>query len=130
VLDRRARTMLRVAGAAITRQSRRVVEGPAAHRPLLRRDLAAELDLHESTVSRVVAGKHLLLPSGETVPFGSLFGAARGAQECLRDLVAAETVASCDADLASALLERGYPVSRRTVAKYRAALGIPGRHRR
>ena len=129
-LDRRARTMLRVAGVVITRQARRVVEGPASHRPLLRRDVAAELDLHESTVSRVVAGKHLLLPSGETVAFGALFGTARGAQECLRDLVAAETVACRDADLASALAERGHRVSRRTVAKYRAALGIPGQRRR
>jgi RNA polymerase sigma-54 factor len=130
VLDRRARTILRVAGVVIARQARRMTEGPAAHRPLVRRDVAAALDLHESTVSRVVAGKHVLLPSGETVEFGALFGGARGAQECLRELMAAETVASCDARLADALAERGYRVSRRTVAKYRAALGIAGRHRR
>jgi RNA polymerase sigma-54 factor len=129
-LDRRTRTMLRVADVVITHQSHRVIEGPAAHRPLLRRDVAAELDLHESTVSRVVAGKHLLLPSGETVPFGALFGAARGVQECLRDLVAAETVAWCDAQLVGALAERGHRVSRRTVAKYRAVLGIPCQRRR
>jgi RNA polymerase sigma-54 factor len=130
VLDRRARTMLRVADVVITHQSRRVVEGPASHRPLRRRDVATELGLHESTVSRVVADKQLLLPSGETVPFGALFGAARGVQECLRDLVAAETVACSDAELAGALAERGHSVSRRTVAKYRAMLGIPCQRRR
>lgn len=129
VLDRRARTMLRVAGAVVGRQARRMVDGPAAQQPLSRRDVAGELDLHESTVSRVVAGKYLLLPSGETVAFGALFGAARAAQECLRALAAARTAAG-DAELALALAEQGYHLSRRTVAKYRAELGIPGRNRR
>ena len=96
-----------------------------AHRPLLRRQVAAELRLHESTVSRAVAGKQVLLPSGETVPFGALFGAARGVQQCLLDLVSAETVPRCDAELAEALAERGHRISRRTVAKYRATLRIP-----
>ena len=129
-LDRRTRTILRVVQVVIARQARRVVEGPRAHLPLLRRDVAAELDLHESTVSRVVAGKQILLPSGETLPFGALFGAARGVQQCLRDLVAGETVPRSDAELAGALAAEGHPISRRTVAKYRAVLGIPGQRDR
>lgn len=130
MLDRRTHTVLRVLRVAVARQSRRVVEGPRAHRPLLRRDVAAELGLHESTVSRVVAGKHLLLPTGETVAFAMLFGAARGVQLCLGDLVAAETVARSDAELAAALGALGYQVARRTVAKYRSVLGIPAQHAR
>jgi RNA polymerase sigma-54 factor len=129
-LDRRDRTMRRVARFVVDHQARRVVAGPRAHRPLLRRQVAAELRLHESTVSRAVAGKQVLLPSGETVPFGALFGAARGVQECLLDLVGAETVPRCDAELAEALAERGHRVSRRTVAKYRATLRIPDQRRR
>ncbi|MGH3774495.1 MAG: hypothetical protein ACRDRR_01970 [Pseudonocardiaceae bacterium] len=125
MLDRRTRTMLRVVQVVIIRQSRRVIEGPRAHLPLRRRDVAAELDLHESTVSRTVAGKHLLLPSGETVAFSALFGPARGVQQCLRDLVAGETVARSDTELVCALGAFGHHIARRTVAKYRAELGIP-----
>lgn len=125
VLHRRTRTMLRVVQAVITRQARRVIEGPSAHVPLRRRDVAAELDLHESTVSRAVAGKHLLLPSGETVAFGALFGPARDVRQRLRDLVAGETAARSDAELVCALAAKGHHVARRTVAKYRAELGIP-----
>ncbi|TQM36845.1 hypothetical protein [Pseudonocardia cypriaca] len=124
-ISRRASTMLRVAQVVLARQSRRIVEGPRAHLPLLRRDVAEEIGVHESTVSRAVAGKHLLLPSGETVAFGALFGAARGVQHCLCDLVACETVPQSDVELMNALAERGHRIARRTVAKYRAVLGIP-----
>jgi RNA polymerase sigma-54 factor len=124
-LSRRTSTLLRVAQVVVARQSGRVVEGPRAHLPLLRRDVAAELGIHESTVSRSVAGKHLLLPCGDTVAFGALFGTARGVQQCLHDLVAAETVALSDAELASALAALGHRIARRTVAKYRADMGIP-----
>jgi RNA polymerase sigma-54 factor len=129
-LSRRTGTMLRVAEVAVTRQSRRVVGGPRLHVPLRRRAVAAELGLHESTVSRAVAGKHLLLPSGETVAFAALFGGAHGVQHCLHELVAAETTALSDAELARALAARGHRIARRTVAKYRAVLGIPPQHRR
>ncbi|MGH3526974.1 MAG: hypothetical protein ACRDS0_03565 [Pseudonocardiaceae bacterium] len=125
VLDRRTHTMLRVLQDVIIRQSRRVIEGPRAHHPLRRRDVAAELGLHESTVSRAVAGKHLRLPSGETVTFSALFGPALGVQQCLRDLVTGETIARSDAELVRELAAQGHHVARRTVAKYRAELGIP-----
>ncbi|MGH3870631.1 MAG: hypothetical protein ACRDSR_03785 [Pseudonocardiaceae bacterium] len=128
VLDRRTRTMLRVLQAVIKRQARRMIEGPRAHLPLLRCDVAAELGLHESTVSRAVTGKHLLLPSSEIVALSALFGPARGVQHCLRDLIDGETVARSDPELVCALAALGHHVARRTVAKYRAALGIP-RHR-
>jgi RNA polymerase sigma-54 factor len=83
------------------------------------------LGLHESTVSRTVSGKWLLLPTGEIVAFGALFGAATSAQQCLRELVAGGTAAKSDAELARELAARGHQLARRTVAKYRAALGIP-----
>jgi len=129
-LSRRAAALVQVAEVVVTRQSRRVLDGPRGHLPLRRREVAAELGVHESMVSRAVAGKHLLLPSGETVAFAALFGAAVGVQHCLRDIVAAETVALSDAELKDALAARGHRIARRTVAKYRAVLGIPAQHRR
>jgi RNA polymerase sigma-54 factor len=129
-LTRRAATLLDVAEVAVVRQTRRVREGPRGHVPLRRREVAAELGVHESTVSRAVVGKHLLLPSGETVAFASLFGASVGVEHCLCDIVGAETVPLSDIELADALAARGHRVARRTVAKYRSALGIPAKHHR
>lgn len=124
-LARRERTVLRVAESTVHRQAQRVVAGPAAHLPLTRREIAAELTVHESTVSRVVAGKYVLLPTGEIVPFTALFGAARGVQECLREVIGQESGPLSDAALVRALAARGHHLARRTVAKYRRALGIP-----
>ena len=129
-LDRRERALQLVSEVVVARQAARVAEGPRAHRPLTRREVAGELGMHESTVSRVVAEKLLALPSGETVALATFFGAARDAQRCLRDLVSAELAPLSDAALAAALAQRGHTVARRTVAKYRAELGIPDRCRR
>jgi len=129
-IGRRERSLQLVSEVAVARQSARIVHGPRAHRPLTRLDVATELGLHESTVSRVVAGKHLALPSGETVQLATFFGPARDAQHCLRELIGDESVPLSDAGLAAALAQRGHVVARRTVAKYRAELGIPDRRRR
>jgi hypothetical protein len=100
-------------------------DGPAAHVPLTRAEVARELGMHESTVSRAVNGKHLQLPDGWLVPMAELFGTARSAQELLRAVVAAEARPLSDDQLADRLSAGGHTVARRTVAKYRARLGIP-----
>ncbi|WP_215543368.1 RNA polymerase factor sigma-54 [Amycolatopsis sp. CA-230715] len=122
-MGRRERALWRVAVAVVDGQRERVLHGPRAHRRLTRFEVATWLGVHESTVGRVVSGKHLLLPTGETVAFESLFGGARGVKECLRDLASGGGMT--DSALRAALAERGHVVSRRTVAKYRAALGLP-----
>lgn len=124
-LARRERTVLRVAESTVHRQAQRVLAGPAAHLPLTRREIAAELTVHESTVSRVVAGRYVLLPTGEIVPFTALFGPSRGVQECLREVIGQESGPLSDAALVRVMATRGHHLARRTVAKYRRALGIP-----
>lgn len=124
-LARRERTLLRVAESTVRRQAARVMVGTAAHRPLTRREIAAELTLHESTVSRVVAGRYILLPTGEIISLAALFGAARGVQDCLREVIRHERDPLSDAELVQMMAARGHHLARRTVAKYRAALGIP-----
>lgn len=124
-LARRERTVLRVAESTVRRQAQRAVAGPAAHLPLTRREIATELKVHESTVGRVIAGRYVLLPTGEIVPLTALFGAARGVQECLRAVVRQESGPLSDAALVQALAAHGHHLARRTVAKYRMALGIP-----
>jgi RNA polymerase sigma-54 factor len=72
-----------------------------------------------------VNGKHVQLPDGQLVPMAELFGTARSAQELLRAVVAAEARPLSDDQLADRLSAGGHTVARRTVAKYRARLGIP-----
>jgi RNA polymerase sigma-54 factor len=121
-LEQRWRTMRAVAEVAVEHQSAFVRGG----RPvvLTRAAVAAELGLHESTVSRAVSGRHLLLPSGRIVPFARLFLRTDAPLQALADLVAGETVPKSDAQLARLLGDGGFLVSRRTVSKYRRQLGI------
>ncbi|MFD0148128.1 RNA polymerase factor sigma-54 [Streptomyces sp. NPDC055721] len=129
-LDRRWRTLHRVAQHVVDAQRPFLDGGPAQLRPLCRREVAEALGLHESTVSRAVAGRVALLPCRRTMPLSGFFAAATGVRTALRDLVERETLPLSDAELAGLLAERGYPVARRTVAKYRTGLGIEPRARR
>ncbi|MFI1994050.1 hypothetical protein [Actinoplanes sp. NPDC020271] len=129
-LRERAETLRRIAGYAAGRQSRFLREGATGHVPLTRAEVAGALNLHESTVSRAVAGKRLRLPDGRVIAFSALFGAAGPVHAVLKAVVAAEQRPLSDTDLAAELDRRGYPVARRTVAKYRRQLGIPACDRR
>ena len=122
-LEQRWRTMLRVAEVAVGRQRAFILNGRAPV-ALTRAEVAHELGVHESTVSRAVAGRSLLLPSGRVVAFARLFGRSHAPQEALAQLVAAETRPKSDAVLARELSGLGYVLARRTVAKYREQLGI------
>jgi RNA polymerase sigma-54 factor len=124
-LEERSTVLGRVARCAVERQRGFLRDGPAAHAPLTRAEVARELGMHQSTVSRAVSGKHVQLPDGRLVPMAELFGTARSAQELLRSIVAAEARPLSDDQLADRLSAGGHVVARRTVAKYRARLGIP-----
>jgi RNA polymerase sigma-54 factor len=120
-LDRRTGAVLRVAQRAVVHQAEFVRRGPLAHQPLTRGRLAMELGLHESTVSRAVAGKRVRLPCGDVVPLDAFFGTAVAAKAALRILLA-QPLTRSDNTLAAELARCGHPVARRTVAKYRAEL--------
>jgi RNA polymerase sigma-54 factor len=128
LLARRDRTLLRIATYVLACQQQRLHEGRIAHVPLTRHDVAAALGLHDSTVSRAVSDKYVQLPNGQVVPFAELFGGSIGAVEALRILLAADEPRS-DRELAVQLAAQGFRVARRTVAKYRARLGIPAQRR-
>ncbi|MGI5216516.1 hypothetical protein [Nocardia sp. CA-290969] len=124
-LDCRASALERIARAAVEHQEGFLAGGPTAHRPLTRAAVAAAVGVHESTVSRAVWGKKLRLPDRSIIDFADLFGTAVA--------VRAELAALCrdtslgDRGLCEELRARGFAVSRRTVAKYRAQLGLaPG----
>ncbi len=134
-------TLLRVGREVLLRQHAALDHGPAALVALTMAEVASALDLHESTVSRIVAGSAIDTPRGTwwlrrlfSARIGEEADAPSGAavQARLAQLVAAEPKQTplSDAALVVALAEGGVVVARRTVAKYRAALGIPPAHNR
>ena len=115
------------------------LEQADAPHPLLRRDLADELEVHPSTVTRALAHKYIQCRQG-LFPTGYFFGRAAGAGEvsaqqakaALVRLIRAENPKKplSDQALTEALAVEGMPLARRTVAKYRKALGLPPAYRR
>ncbi len=135
-LDSRADTLLRVARSIIRQQSGFLEHGPQAMRPLTLREVAEELGLHESTISRATTRKYLRTPRG-TFEFRYFFSSgisnsdgggtsATAIQSMIRKLIETENPRTplSDARLAELLKAEGVPVARRTVAKYREAIHI------
>lgn len=136
-VEARGETLLRVASCLVQRQSAFLEFGEGALRPLTLREIAMELGLHESTVSRAIARKYARTPRG-TLPLRAFFASSVGGgtdeetssaavQAMIRRLISAENPRKplSDARLADSLREAGVPVARRTVAKYREAMSIP-----
>ena len=135
-LESRAETLLKVADAIVRRQSAFLDYGPEAMHPLVLREVAEEVGMHESTISRVTTRKYLHTPRGtfelkyffssgvSTEDGGS--ASATAIQAMLRKLIDAEDVRKPLSDLAIAeeLQRKGIQVARRTVAKYREGLRI------
>ena len=149
-LDRRADTLRRVAGVIVKRQAGFLEGGVGALKPLSRREIARSLELHESTVSRAIAGKYAATPRGVLALaafFGGRLNASAGtaagpgeeagmapaaARARLSQIIEQEPRGHVLSDQAIArrLGEEGIELSRRTVAKYREMLRIPPSHRR
>lgn len=141
-LQSRNDTLLRVSQCIVEEQRAFLDYGPEAMRPLVLRDVAAQLGVHESTVSRATANKYLLTPRGlfELKHFFSSHvqtsdggvASATAIQAMLKRLIAAENPAQplSDSALADLLRQEGIEVARRTVAKYREAMNLPPSHER
>jgi len=136
-LEIRNDTMLRVARSIVERQSAFLDRGEESMEPMILRDVAEAVQMHESTVSRVTTGKYLHTPRGvfefryffsSQVPGDDGAGVSSTAIRAkIRKLIAGESPARplSDSQIAESLSTDGVQVARRTVAKYREALGIP-----
>jgi RNA polymerase sigma-54 factor len=134
-LDQRARTILRVATAIVERQKGFFEHGIAQLKPLVLRDIAEAIEVHESTVSRATANKYIATPRGTfelkfffSTAVGSGNGEAHSAESIrhrIKALIAGENDILSDDAIVSALRREGYDLARRTVAKYREAMRIP-----
>jgi RNA polymerase sigma-54 factor len=133
-LDQRARTIVKVVSEIVKRQQGFFERGVAAMKPMTLREVAEAIGMHESTVSRVTSNKYLLCDRGLyelKYFFGSGVASAEGdgaAAEAvkagIKDLIDAETDILSDDAIAGLLKKRGFDVARRTVVKYREAMGI------
>ncbi|MCX7599134.1 MAG: hypothetical protein N2512_09745 [Armatimonadetes bacterium] len=133
LVERRGETLALVAEAVVAHQLEYFLTGdPQRLKPLDQKTIARATGLHESTVCRTLKNKHLLLPDGALLPFEVLFDESLPAKVELHRLVANETPSRpfSDDELAVLLAERGYPMARRTVTKYRLQLSIPAAHAR
>ncbi|MET0328055.1 MAG: RNA polymerase factor sigma-54, partial [Luteimonas sp.] len=141
-IEARGETLLKVVRCLARQQSGFLEFGKRALRPLTLREVAEEIGMHESTVSRAVARKYVHTPRG-TLPLRDFFDSGVGTgsggeasssaiQQMIRGLVDAEDPRKplSDARLADLLKAAGVPVARRTVAKYREALQIVSSHER
>jgi len=134
-LEIRNETLLKVAHSIVQRQTEFLEHGEEFMRPMVLRDVAEAIEMHESTVSRVTTNKYMHTPRGVfefRYFFSSHVAGDEGEQSStavrakIRKLVAAENPAKpmSDNDIANVLSEDGVKVARRTVAKYREAMGI------
>jgi len=135
-LEIRGETLLKVARTIVQRQVAFLEKGDEAMQPMILRDVAEAVGLHESTVSRVTTGKYMHTPRGIfefRFFFSSHVSGADGEdissvaiRARIRKLIAEEPAGKpfSDAQLAEALSAEGVKVARRTVAKYREALGL------
>jgi RNA polymerase sigma-54 factor len=141
-LEQRDQTVLKVARVIVERQDSFFDRGPEAMRPLVLREVAEEIGMHESTVSRVTTRKYLHSPRG-TFEFKYFFSShvatrdggeasSTAIQAMIKKLIDDETPQKplSDSSISDLLKRRGILVARRTVAKYREALRIPSSNER
>jgi RNA polymerase sigma-54 factor len=136
-LEIRNDTLTKVARAIVERQADFLDHGEEHMRPMILKDIAEAIDMHESTISRITSGKYMHTPRG-VFELRYFFSSqvegedGRGTSSTairakIRKLIKDENPAEplSDARIAEILSQEGIPVARRTVAKYREALGLP-----
>ncbi|HZU50356.1 MAG TPA: RNA polymerase factor sigma-54 [Sphingomicrobium sp.] len=133
-LDQRARTIIKVVSEIVKRQQGFFEQGVSAMKPMTLRDVAEAIGMHESTVSRVTSNKYLLCDRGlfelkyffgsGVAAVGGEGAAAEAVKAGIRQLIEGETDVLSDDAIAALLKQRGFDVARRTVVKYREAMGI------
>jgi RNA polymerase sigma-54 factor len=133
-LDQRARTIVKVASEIVKQQQGFFERGVSALKPLTLAKVAEAIEMHESTVSRVTSNKYLACDRGmfELKYFfgsgvaaeGGEGGAAEAVKAAIKSIIDSETDILSDDAIAAMLNERGMDIARRTVVKYREAMGI------
>jgi len=126
-IQQRRETLLRISMCIAELQEGFLRGGVRELRPLTRATVAQQVGVHESTVSRATANKYVMLPNRKVIPFSDFFTPSLSVKDVIRELVIEEQRKGdhlTDRKICELLEEQGIRIARRTVAKYRAELGI------
>ncbi|MEW6566995.1 MAG: hypothetical protein AB1449_02280 [Chloroflexota bacterium] len=123
-LQQRNNTMRRLMEILARGQRDFILNGDRFLKPITRARVAAEIGVHESTVSRAVAHKSVALPDGRIVPLARFFDRSLSVRDRIKEIVDREARPLTDDEIADLLRRDGIQVARRTIAKYRAMEGI------
>lgn len=132
-MQQRNHTMRKLMEILAIRQRAFILKGDRYLRAMTRAEIAEEIGVHESTVSRAVSHKSAGLPDGRIIPLARFFDRSLSIRDRIKEIVRDEGAPLTDEQIVVILRRQGVHVARRTVAKYRAIEGIlPGRlrHRR
>lgn len=126
-IHQRRETLLRISQCICELQEAFLRGGVRELRPLTRAVVAAQVGVHESTVSRATANKYIMLPNRQVIPFSDFFTPSLSIKDVIKELIEQEAAKGeplTDRRICDLLLQHGVRIARRTVAKYRAELGI------
>ncbi|MGC4191612.1 MAG: hypothetical protein QM589_10670 [Thermomicrobiales bacterium] len=126
-IQQRRDTLLRISQCICELQESFLRGGVRELRPLTRAVVAQQVGVHESTVSRATASKYVMLPNRKVIPFSDFFTPSLSTKDIIKELIVEESrkgTSLTDRKICDLLLQRGVRIARRTVAKYRAELGI------
>jgi RNA polymerase sigma-54 factor len=129
-LQQRTTTIVRLMRRLAVIQREFILHGDKHLLPQTRANLAEELEVHESTVSRAVSNKSIQMPNGHIIPLSKFFDRSLQVRTALKQIIREERCPLSDSAISEILNEQGYSVARRTVAKYRAMEGILPSHLR
>jgi RNA polymerase sigma-54 factor len=126
-IHQRRETLLKISTCICELQEDFLREGVRELKPLTRSQVAQQIGVHESTVSRATANKYVMLPNRKVIPFSDFFTPSLSIKDVIKELIENESAAGhplSDMRIRELLLQQGYRIARRTVAKYRAELRI------
>ncbi|MGN6360067.1 MAG: RNA polymerase factor sigma-54 [Thermomicrobiales bacterium] len=126
-IQQRRETLRKIALCLVDLQEDFLRGGVRELHPLTRAVVAQQVGVHESTVSRATANKYVMLPTRKVIPFSDFFTPSLSVKDVIREMIVAERAKGrplTDREICSRLLRQGIRIARRTVAKYRAELGI------
>jgi RNA polymerase sigma-54 factor len=126
-IQQRRETLRKIAHCLVELQGDFLRGGVRELRPLTRAIVAQQVGVHESTVSRATANKYVMLPTRKVIPFSDFFTPSLSIKDVIKELILKERARNqplTDREICSRLLQQGIRIARRTVAKYRAELGI------
>jgi RNA polymerase sigma-54 factor len=123
-IQQRNNTMRKLMQLLVSQQGKFILQGPRYLKPMTRAEIADQVGVHESTISRAVANKSVALPDGRIIPLSKFFDRSLSVRDRIKEIIRNETDPLTDDQIVVLLKKDGVKIARRTVAKYRSIEGI------